>query len=374
MVYLDYSATTPIYDEVLETFQKVSKEYIGNVNSLHKLGMKSKELQDRAIEQIARIFHVKPNEIIITSGASESNNTAIKGIAFQYQNRGKKILTTPFEHSSILEPLHYLESLGFQVEFIKLKPDGTIDLEAFQKQITNDTILVTVASVSSELGILQPIEELGSVLKNYPKCFFHVDLTQSVGKINIDLSNVDLASCSAHKFYGPKGVGILIKKENIDLLPLIHGGKSTTPYRSGTPALPLIVSMSKALRMATTDLEEKEKKVQFLNQYLKEHLSKIPYITINSTESSIPHILNFSISGIKPETMVHALEKEEIYISTQSACSTNKNPSLPVMTITNDIERASASLRISISYLTTKEECDFFLNVFEKQVQTLKIK
>lgn len=374
MVYLDYSATTPLYDEVLETFQKVSKEYIGNVNSLHKLGIKSKELQDRAIEQIARIFHVKPNEIIITSGASESNNTAIKGIAFQYQNRGKKILTTPLEHSSILEPLHYLESLGFQIEFIKLKPDGTIDLEAFQKQMTNDTILVTVASVSSELGILQPIDELGKVLKNYPKCFFHVDMTQSVGKIKIDLSNVDLASCSAHKLYGPKGVGILIKKENVDLLPLIHGGKSTTPYRSGTPALPLIVSMSKALRIATSDLEEKEKKVQFLNQYLKEHLLKIPSVTINSTEASIPHILNISISGTKPETMVHALEQEDIYISTQSACSTNKNPSLPVMTITKDMERASASLRISISYLTTKEECDFFLNVFENQVKKLKMK
>lgn len=374
MVYLDYSATTPINDEVLKTMQKVSKEYIGNVNSLHKLGIQSKELQDRAIEQMAHIFHVKPNEIIITSGASESNNTAIKGIAFQYQNRGKKILTTPFEHSSILEPLHYLETLGFEMEFIKLKQDGTIDLEKFQTQMTNDTILVTLASVSSELGILQPISEIGNILKNYPKCFFHVDITQSVGKVNLDLTHVDLASCSAHKFYGPKGVGILIKKENVDLLPLIHGGKSTTPYRSGTPALPLIASMSKALRIATTDFEKKRAHVQELNHYLKQQLSQIPFVTINSTEASIPHILNISVDGMKPETMVHALESKDIYISTQSACSTNKNPSLPVLTITNDIKRASSSLRISLSYLTTKEECDVFLTIFETQVQKLKIK
>lgn len=374
MVYLDYSATTPVNEKVLDTYLKVSKEYIGNVNSLHKLGIDSKRLQDRATEQIANLLHVKKNEIIYTSGASESNNMAIKGIAFKYQNRGKHIITTALEHSSILEPLHYLETLGFQIDYVSLKSDGTVDLEHLNSLICEDTILVTLASVSSELGILQPIDEIGKIVKNYPKCFFHVDATQSIGKVDISFDLIDLVSCSAHKFYGPKGIGLLIKKENVDLLNLIHGGKSTTTYRSGTPALPLIVSMSKALRLALENLKEKEEHVRKLNRYLKDYFQEMENVFINSTESSIPHILNFSVVGIKPETLLHALEEQEIYISTQSACSTNEHPSLPVMTLTEDVTKATSSLRVSLSYLTTKEECDFFLKVLKEKIKELKIR
>lgn len=370
MIYLDYSATTPILEEVLDTYVKVSKNYIGNSNSLHKLGVESKKLEESATKQIADLLQVKPSEIIYTSGASESNNTAIKGIAFSYQNRGKHILTTPFEHSSIVEPLNYLKTLGFEIEYIALKEDGTVDLDVFQKQIRQDTILVTLASVSSELGILQPIDEIGKVLKNYPKCFFHVDLTQSIGKVDVPLKYVDLASLSAHKFYGPKGIGVLIKKEGIELLPLIQGGKSTTKYRSGTPALPLIASMSKALRLI---FEKDQSKVSKLNSYLREELKKIDGVSINSPDTSIPHILNISVKGIKPETLLHALEEHEIYISTQSACATGKE-SLPVYTITKDSSKASSSLRISLSYFTTKEECESFIQVLKEEIQKLRIR
>lgn len=374
MIYLDYSATTPVHKEVLDTYVKTSNEFIGNANSLHKLGSKSKELMDRATEQVASLLGVKPNEIIYTSGASESNNTAIKGICFKYQNRGKHILTTYLEHSSILEPLKYLEKQGFEIEYLNLNKDGTIDLEDFQKKLREDTILVTLASVSSELGILQPIEEIGTILKNYPKCFFHVDMTQSVGKVPVDLKTVDLASCSAHKFYGPKGIGLLIKKEHVELTPLIQGGKSTTPWRSGTPALPLITSLSKALRISMENLEEKTKKVQELNTFLQDGLKEIPLVTINSTPSSIPYICNFSVSGIKPETILHALEEKEIYISTQSACSTGTHPSTSVYALTKDETLASTSLRVSISSLTTKEEIKTFLTVFKEITTQLKIK
>lgn len=374
MIYLDYSATTPVHKEVLDTYVKTSNEFIGNANSLHKLGSKSKELMDRATEQVASLLGVKPNEIIYTSGASESNNTAIKGICFKYQNRGKHILTTYLEHSSILEPLKYLEKQGFEIEYLNLNKDGTIDLEDFQKKLREDTILVTLASVSSELGILQPIEEIGTILKNYPKCFFHVDMTQSVGKVPVDLKTVDLASCSAHKFYGPKGIGLLIKKEHVELTPLIQGGKSTTPWRSGTPALPLIASLSKALRISMENLEEKTKKVQELNTFLQDGLKEIPLVTINSTPSSIPYICNFSVSGIKPETILHALEEKEIYISTQSACSTGTHPSTSVYALTKDETLASTSLRVSISSLTTKEEIKTFLTVFKEITTQLKIK
>ena len=281
MIYLDYSATTPVEESVLNSYIETTKKIIGNPNSLHKLGVDAKRLIDRATSQIATILGVKPNEIIYTSGASEANNTAIKGICLKYQNRGKHIITTPLEHSSIIEPLNYLKELGFEVEYVNLTPSGKVDLEDLEKKLREDTILVTIASISSELGIIQPVNEIGKIVKKHPKAFFHSDITQSMGKEKIDLTNVDLASFSAQKFYGMKGIGALIKKENIVIEPLIHGGKSTTKDRSGTPATPLIVSTAKALRLAYENIEEKENKVRKLNDYLREELTK-ENITINS--------------------------------------------------------------------------------------------
>ncbi|MCM1370578.1 MAG: cysteine desulfurase [Clostridium sp.] len=373
MVYLDYSATTPVNKDVLETFNRVCLEYVGNPNSLHFLGVKSKKLISDATEQIASILNVKPNEVIYTSGSSESNNLAIKGIAFKYQNRGKHIITTPLEHSSIYGPLNYLANKGFEIDFVKLDENGMIDLDNLKSLLRNDTILVSVASVNSEIGLLQPIEEIANIIKEYPKCFFHVDATQSIGKVNIPIENIDLLSFSAHKIYGLKGIGCLIKKEKINLEPIIHGGKSTTVYRSGTPATPLIISISKALRLEHINLEKKYKDVNEKNMYLKEHLKKYENIYINSNDFSIPYILNFSVVGIKPETMLHAFEEDDIYISTQSACSTG-DISKPVFALTNDEKRAQSSLRVSISYYTTKEELDLFLKSFDKNYNNLMLK
>jgi cysteine desulfurase len=375
MIYLDYSATTPTSKEVLDSFNKASLDYIGNPNSLHTLGVKASELINKATEQIAKLLNVKPSEIIYTSGASESNNMAIKGICEKYENRGKHIITTHYEHSSIYGPLGYLQNKGYEVDFVTENSDGTVNLENLKSLIREDTILVSVCAINSEIGIKQPINEIGKIIKEKnSKCFYHVDATQAISKINVDLSNIDLVSFSAHKFFGIKGIGGLIKKEKIMLEPLIHGGKSTTIFRSGTPQLPLIVSMSKALRIALEDLDNKYNYVQDLNNYLKEELSKLENVYINSNDICIPHMLNISVIGIKPETFLHALEKYEVYISTQTACSSEKAISQSVYTLTQDEERAKSSLRISLSYKTTKEELEEFLKIFKICLKELTLK
>jgi cysteine desulfurase len=374
MIYLDYSATTPVNKDVLDSFNKACTNFIGNPNSLHKLGTDARELISSATKQISDILKVKETEIIYTSCASESNNLAIKGIALKYKNRGNHIITTSLEHSSVYGPLNFLQEQGFEVDFVNIDDNGLIDIDHLKSLIKDTTILVTINSVNSELGILQPIEQIGELLKQYPKCFFHVDMTQNIGKVDVPLTNIDLASLDAHKFYGLKGIGLLVKKEKIAVDPLIHGGKSTTVFRSGTPALALIVSMAKALRLVSENIDVNYNKVLELNKYIKQELLKFEGVAINSNEYCIPHILNFSVMGIKPETFLHALEEFDIYISTQSACSSEKSLSKSVLALTKDEKRASSSLRISLSYLTTKEELDTFLKYFEVCYNNLRLK
>jgi len=372
MIYLDYAATTPVNSEVLDSFNKATKEFIGNANSMHTLGVKINKLVESATNQISKIMNLKSEEIIYTSGSSESNNLAIKGICLEYQNRGKHIITTKFEHSSIYGPLSYLQNNGFEVSFVNTNEDGIIDLEHLKSLMREDTILVSINAVNSEIGLIQPIEEIGKFLKDYPKCFYHVDLTQAIGKINVSMENIGLASFSAHKIYGIKGVGCLIKKRNINLCPLIHGGKSTTKYRSGTPAHPLIVSFSKALRLITENIDSNYNHVKELNNHIKDKLKNYKNISINSNDYCVPHILNISLDKIKPETFLHALEKYEIYISTKSACSNDLSYSEAVYELTKDINKAKSSIRISLSHLTTKEEIDKFLECFDKCYEELK--
>lgn len=373
MIYLDYSATTPVNKDVLDSFVKASLEFPGNSNSLHTLGVRCNKLIESATKQIADIFKIKETEIIYTSGSSESNNLAIKGVCMKYKNRGKHIITTHYEHSSIYGPLSYLQSEGFEVDFVDSDEFGLVDLKHLESLMREDTILVSINAINSEIGILQPIEEIGKIVKKNPKCFYHVDLTQAVSKVDINLENVDLASFSAHKFFGIKGIGGLIKKEKIVIEPLIHGGKSTTIFRSGTPAHPLIVSLAKALRLACNDMENKYNKVLELNNYLKEKLNKYDNVYINSNDKCIPYILNISIINIKPETFLHALEKYEVYISTQTACSSSNSLSKSVLDLTKDEARAKSSLRISLSYLTTKDELDKFIEIFDKCIKELTL-
>lgn len=366
MTYLDYSATTPVDEEVLDSFVKINQNFIGNPNSLHILGVNANQLIESATKQIIDILDAKDKEVIYTSGSSEANNLAIKGLCLKYQNRGKHIITTEFEHASVYGPISYLQSLGFEVDFVKPLENGLIDLEDLKSLIRQDTILVSITAVNSEIGIKEQIEEIGKFLKDYKKCFLHVDATQAIGKFKINLENVDLISFSAHKIYGLKGIGCLIKNKKLVLEPIIHGGKSTTIYRSGTPSVALIASFAKALRLILKNMEENYQYVEMLNQELKSFLEKFENVKINSNAVCIPHILNFSVIGVKPETLLHALEEDEIYISTKTACSSNGNYSKAVMALTKYEKRASSSVRVSLSHKTTKEEIKHFCISFEK--------
>lgn len=373
MIYLDNSATTMVDDRVLETFNKVCKNYPGNSNSLHSLGIKSKELEEYATEKISNLLGVKPSEVIYTSGASESNNTVLKGVASKYKNRGNHIITTPLEHSSVLETCKYLESKGFIIDYVKIKDNGLIDIEDLERLLTDNTILVSVAYVDSELGIRQDIDTISKIVKKHPKCYFHVDATQAIGKIKVDPTNIDFISMSAHKIFGLKGIGLLIKKDNIVIDNLIHGGKSTTIYRSGTPALPLICSLMKALELVIPNIDKNYEYVSLLSNKIKDNLKKYDNIHINSTENSIPYIINFSVIGVKPETFIHTMEEENIYLSTKSACSTS-DISLSVDSIYHNRKISMSSIRISLSYKNTEEEIDKFIEVFDKIYNKLVFK
>ena len=373
MIYLDYAASTPVNEEVLNTYNKLTKEYYANPNSNHKLGKKSKELIDKYTKDIALKLGVLPEELIYTSGATESNNLAIKGICLKYNNRGKHIITTYLEHSSIIEPLKYLSKLGFEIDYVKINDEGLIDIDNLRDLLRDDTLMVCISAVDSELGIRQPIEEIGEILKEYPKCYYHVDCTQAIGKVKIDFTNIDLASVSGHKIFGLKGSGLLIKNKNLVIEPLIHGGKSTTNYRSGTPATGLMVAMMRSIELIVPEIDSNYKKVEKLNKIILDEFKKYPQVHVNSTVNSISYIINFSIKNIKSETFLHALEKEQIYISTKSACSSG-GISDAVYSVTKNREYASSSLRVSLSYLTTEEEVRKFLEVFSRCLNELTLK
>lgn len=364
MIYLDYAAATPIDNEVLDTYYEISKKYYANPNSSHKMGLEAKELIKECTNNIANTLNVLPEEIIYTSGATESNNLVIKGICERYKNRGKHILISALEHNSIVSAVTSMSEKGFEVEVIPVTKEGIIDIEALKDMLRKDTILVSICTVDSEIGLKQPLNEISKVLKEYPNTIFHTDASQAVGKVDIDYSLVDLATITPHKFYGPTGIGILVKKKNIDLKPQIEGGKSTTIYRSGTPSLPLIAASSKAISLAINNQNNRNNHIKELSNIVKDTLSKYNNVYINNTNDSIPHTINFSIKGIPALEVQRKLEEHNIYLSTKASCCPIETPSKLVYALTKDKSLSSSSLRLSISHLTTKEEIDIFLQAF----------
>ena len=370
MIYLDYSATTPVDDRVLDTYVKVTKDFIGNANSLHNLGVKSKELLIDSENQIAKHLGCKASELIFTSGSSESNATAIKGVAFKYENRGKHIISSKLEHKSVIETLDYLEKKGFKVDYVKLDSNGMVDLDDLKSLIKDDTILVSICAVNSEIGFKQDLKAIYEVIKNCnSRCIFHSDMTQALGKTKFDLNYVDLASFSSHKIYAPKGIGLLYKKESISIEPLIYGLTNNTPNRGGTPPLPLIASLDKAIRLIYEKLDDNITYVELLNKELIKFLSKYD-IRINSNDKCIPHIINISLINIKSETFLRAIEKDGVSLSTNTACSSGE-PSEILYYLTNDKDISSTTIRISLSHLTTKEELNEFMNIFDNTINSL---
>lgn len=366
MIYLDYAADTPVNETVLQAFEEANKTYFANPNANHALGRAAKARIEQATTAITEMLGIKPEELIYTSGATEANNLAIKGVAEQYGRKGKHIITSYLEHSSVTGPLSYLQEKGYEVDFVRLLPNGRIDLDHLKELLRSDTILVSTAFVDSELGVIQEIETIGMLLKEYPNCLFHVDATQAVGKIPIQIENIDLMTFTAHKIYGIHGIGALVKKESIYLTPVIHGGLSTTAFRAGTPSLALMVSMEKAMAIGLVQQEESYQHVLKLNQRIRQELSNYPDILINSDEKvASPYIINFSLQGVKATLFQQKLEEKDIYVSTKSACVTPNTPSRPVLAMTGNRKRALSTLRVSLSHLTTEEEVEQFLEQFK---------
>lgn len=370
-IYLDYAANTPVDKEVLEAFNNATLKYYANPNSTHFLGKNVKEKIEKTTENILRMLventHLNENsEIIYTSGSSESNNLAIKGIASAYKENGKHIITSFLEHSSVSSPLTFLKEQGYEIDVVNIKEDGTIDLEQLKSLIRQDTILVSLCYVDSEVGTIQPIAEIAKIIKDYPNCVLHVDATQAIGKINVNFKDVDLISFAPHKFYGLNGFGVLVKRKGLVLEPLINGGASTTIYRSGTPVVGQIVALEKALELAFNNYESRKEHVKTLNLKIRDGLLKYNNVCVNTSNQENVYILNISVEGIKAIDFKNKLDEYGVCVSIKSACTVTITPSRIVLAMTHNRKRALASWRISLSHLLSEDEIDSFLRIFEK--------
>lgn len=371
MIYLDYSANTPADPEVLEAYLAAERRYIANPNSTHIAGQEARAEMNRVTESIARHLGVQPAEIIYTSGASEANNLAVKGIAQASRHIGKHIISTQLEHSSVGASLSVLQQQGYEIDLLNINRDGRVDLDQLRELMRNDTILVAVCAVDSELGTVQPIREIAEIVKPYPGCRLHVDATQAVGKVPLWLDGVDTMSFTAHKFYGPNGIGALYKRRGLVIEPQISGGASTTIYRSGTPTLGLAVALDAALTKALEEQPARTAHIQKLHDRLTDGLRRYSLLRINSPEHAVPHILNVSVTGVKGTRFQQALSEQGVCVSVKSACSSDGMPSKAVFAVSRDRRNALSSWRISLSHLTTEEEIDGFLQAFGTCYKTL---
>jgi cysteine desulfurase len=371
MIYFDYSANTPADPLVLQRYCEAVRDFPGNPNAAHTAGCAAKKEMDRVLSSVSGLLGAEDMDLILTSGASEANNTAIKGLARATRHRGRHILSTALEHASVSSCLTYLQEQGYEIDLVPIGRDGKIDLEEFQALLRPDTVLVSVSAVDSELGTVQPVAEIAEILEGYPDCHLHVDATQAVGKLPLSLEGIDTLSLSPHKFYGLCGTGLLLKRKGLVLEPLIHGGASTTIYRSGTPDLPGAAALEAALHLSLSHLEDRTQQVQKWNDILRNALSAYPLVRINSPQDAIPHILNLSVRGVRGAAFQQALSEQGVCVSVKSACSVDGTPSRAVFAVSHDRKNALCSWRISLSHLTTEAELTEFLEIFAQCYDTL---
>ncbi|WP_044339435.1 cysteine desulfurase family protein [Rossellomorea aquimaris] len=376
MIYLDNSATTKPYKEVLDTFIKVNESYYANPSSIHSFGGQIEKLIQQSREQVASLLEIKKKEVFFTSGGTESNNLAIKGTALQYGHRGKHIITTKIEHPSVQNAVKQLEGLGYSVTYLDVNDQGRIRPEKVKEAIQDDTILVSVMQVNNEIGSVQPIREIGTMLKDYPKILFHVDAVQACGKVPLILNEklIDLCSISAHKIHGIKGTGMLFVRDGLQLSPIISGGEQEGNLRSGTENTGGIASFAKALRMHLAESIQKLPLMEENQRYLRRELERMEGVTVHTPLSHhAPHILNFSIQDFKGEVVVHALDRHEVYVSTTSACSSKQSkPSQTLLSMGVPENLANSSIRISLSFHNTMEECRQFIQLLKKEIALLQ--
>ena len=376
MIYLDNSATTSVDPEVLTAFTKVNQNFWGNPSSLHAFGARAEQLLIQAEKQTLSLLNAKQHKVIFTSGATESNNLAIRGVCHAYKNRGCHIITTPVEHASVYETAEDLEQEGFRVTFIDVKKSKTEILKQIEEAICEDTIFISCMHVNNEMGMIFPIYEIGQLIKKYPKIKFHVDAVQSVGKIPVDMDkmNIDLLSLSAHKFHGLKGCGALVMNQYLKLVPEITGGHQMYGLRSGTINVAGAVALAKALRLAIEPLNANYNHVKSLYDYTVKELKAMDGVTVNDCYPELtPYIINFAVENIKGETLVHALEEHDVYISAKSACSSKSaQASRILLALGVSEEVALDSVRLSFANTSTLEEATQFINALKLVVVQMR--
>ena len=375
-VYLDYSATTPIDPRVVEAMLPYLTEKFGNPASRsHQFGWDAEAAVENARAEVAALVNADPKEIVWTSGATEANNLAIKGAANFYQNKGKHLITVKTEHKAVLDTMRELERQGFEVTYLDVLANGLVDMAALEAALRPDTILVSIMAVNNEIGVIQPIAEIGELLRS-KGILFHVDAAQATGKIDIDLAKlkVDLMSFSAHKTYGPKGIGALYvrRKPRVRLEAQMHGGGHERGMRSGTLATFLIVGMGEAFRLARLEMKEENVRIRALRDRLLKGLSDLPEIYVNGDlEHRVPHNLNISFAYVEGESLMMAVK--DIAVSSGSACtSASLEPSYVLRALGLTDELAHSSIRFSIGRFTTQEEIDFTVDLLHKQIGRLR--
>ncbi|KIL46337.1 cysteine desulfurase family protein [Jeotgalibacillus campisalis] len=373
MIYLDNSATTKPSKEVLASFMTVTEDYYGNPSSLHGFGSTAAILLDKARAQAAAIIGAKKDEIIFTSGGTEANNLAIKGITESLKHKGNHIITTQIEHPSVWNVYKELEQKGFKLSILQVGKDGRISLNQLKQLLSKETILVSIMHVNNETGTIQPIEEAGELIKTFSSAYFHVDAVQSFGKIpvNVNQSTVDLLSISAHKFHGMKGTGLLYKSMKAPLLAQVAGGNQENGLRSGTQNVAGAVAMAKAMREGTE--QSNSRHIEGLKKQLIQFFSNSPFTSmVTPEEFSAPHIINVSVPGLKGEVIVNALEKEGIIVSTTSACSSkNAEVSRTIQAMGYSHKIAKGSVRISMAHTTTQLEIEQLQKAWSSEIPSL---
>ena len=368
-IYLDYAATTPVDPRVLEAMMPYFCDNFGNTMSLHSFGQKARMALDESRKTVANFIGAKPEEVIFTSSATESNNFALKGIAFANEKKGNHIIISAIEHACIMESAKWLGGRGFKITYVPVDRFGVVNVDDVSKAITKETILISVMHVNNELGSIQPIAEIGQIAKEN-NIYFHSDCAQSLGKIPVNVNdlNVDLLTASGHKIYGPKGIGILFVKRGVKIEPLLNGGGQELGLRSSTSNVAGAVGFAKAL-----ELFNQEEKIAELREYLCSGVLSIPGSRLNSPKTGVPGILNFSFFGVEGEAITMRLDIDGIAVSTGSACSSSKLTASHVLLATGmKPEEAHGSLRVSIGRWTTKEDIDYFIKSLLKNINQLR--
>ncbi|MDR0199277.1 MAG: cysteine desulfurase [Streptococcaceae bacterium] len=376
MIYFDNAATTAPYPEVLKTYTDTATRIMGNPSSLHNLGTTATRLLSASRRQFAELLGVSSEEIFFTSGGTEGDNWVVKGVAWEKAERGRHIILSAIEHPAVKNTAAWLKTQGFEVDLAPVTADGFVDISAFSALLRNDTILVSVMAVNNEIGSIQPLTEIAAILENRPGVTFHVDAVQALGKLAVSdflLPRVDFATFSAHKFHGPRGVGIVYAKAGKRITPLLHGGGQEENLRSTTENLAGIAASAKALRLTLDNTDVKRQHVREMKRIILDELKKHDRVLLFSAiDDFAPNILTFGLKGIRGEVVVHAFEQHEIYLSTTSACASKKNAAAStLMAMHVPAEDATTAVRISLDAMNTMTEIEQFLTIFRTIYQNL---